>query len=40
MSENLYNLVCNYLSSNIKTDDIANKTILSNDNERYTITIG
>ena len=40
MSENLYNLVCEYLSSNIKTDDIANKTILSNDNERYTVTIG
>ena len=40
MSDNLYNLVCKYLSSNIKTDDIANKTILSNDNERYTVTIG
>lgn len=40
MSENLYNFVCHYLSSNIKTDDIANKTILSNENERYTITTG
>ena len=39
MSNNLYNLVCKYLYSNIKTDDISKKTIFSiDDNVRYTIT--